>query len=420
MSLNQELMQSRGARLAGVSIAALLLASCGGLPWGGSNSQDESASTVSAPAPTRVAASPPDSSGAVAEEMTATEAAVSGLNDAAPAEPSTAQSPIRPDAPMNYTVKRGDTLWDIASMFLRDPWLWPEIWQVNPQVENPHLIYPGDTLSLAYGADGRPQIGLTAFGAARLSPRLRSTGADGPIATIPYGAIASFLSRPSVLSKDEVEAAPRVLAFRDGNMVGGSDQEIYVRNLPAQPSARYAVVNIGDKLIDPETGDLLGYTGTYSATAVVNRPGEPAKAFLTDTARETLQGDRLIANDVTPPLNFLPRSPERDVKGQIISVVDGVNLIGQYQIVAINRGARDGIETGHVLAVDQAGEIVRDKFSGRKWLGLKTGSAFAPRVKLPDERSGTMLIFKTYDRMSYGLILSATNTIRVADRVRTP
>ena len=160
--------------------------------------------------------------------------------------------------------------------------------------------------------------------------------------------------------------------------------------------------------------------GTYAATAVITRAGNPAKAMLTSTARETLQGDRLIANDLTPPMNFSPRSPDRPVKGQIIAVVDGVELIGQYQIVVINRGARNGIEMGHVLAVDQAGEVVRDTFGQRSFLGVKPGSAFAPKVQLPNERSGTMLVFRVYDRVSYGLIVSAENAIRVADHVRNP
>jgi hypothetical protein len=413
MSLNNA-QQLRLTRLAMVSAAAVLLASCGSMPW--SRSSDEAAVAAPAPAaPVAPAAVDP------VEEMTATEAAVAGLNDA-PADTANAASlsPIRPDAPMSYTVKRGDTLWDISSIFLRDPWLWPEIWQVNPQVENPHLIYPGDVLSLAYGADGRPQIRLTQLGAARLAPRLRSEGIDGPIATIPYGAIAAFLARPSVITAEQAKTAPRVLAFRDERMVGGSDQEIYVRNLPAQPNARYAVVNVGEALRDPDTGDVLGYLGTYASTAIINRTGEPAKAQLTDAARETLRGDRLIANDVSPALNFLPRAPSREIDGQIISVVDGVALIGQYQIVAINRGTQHGLETGHVLAVNDAGDIVRDTFAGRKILGVSTGSAFAPKVKLPDERAGTILIFKTYDRMSFGLIVSATSAIRVADRVGNP
>lgn len=409
MSLNYEFSSLSLTRTAGVVVLATALAGCG--LFGGRQQTGESVPM----APATEAAAPR----VVEPDLTATEAAIAGLNDSA--QPVAGDdSPIRPGAPMNYTVKRGDTLWDISSLFLRDPWLWPEIWQINPQVENPHLIYPGDVLSLAYGADGRPMIRLSQAGAARVSPRLRSSDLDGPIATIPYSAIASFLARPSVISAEQLKTAPHVLAFRDGHMVGGSDHEIYVRDLVGQVRTSYNVVHVGDPLRDPENGDVVGYMGTYAATAVITKAGNPAKAMLTSTARETLQGDRLIANDLTPPMNFLPRSPDRPVKGQIIAVVDGVELIGQYQIVVINRGARNGIEMGHVLAVDQAGEVVRDTFGQRSFLGIKAGSAFAPKVQLPNERSGTMLVFRVYDRVSYGLIVSAENAIRIADHVRNP
>ena len=144
---------------------------------------------------------------------------------------------IRPDAPMNYTVKRGDTLWDIAAVFLKDPWFWPEIWQINPQVENPHLIYPGDVLSLAYGANGSASVSISQYSGARLQPRLRSEGLDGPVDTIPFSAIAAFLTRPSILTKDQALAAPHILAFRDHHMIGGTGHEFYVKDLNATRSS---------------------------------------------------------------------------------------------------------------------------------------------------------------------------------------
>src|SRR5579862_2734810 len=163
-------------------------------------------------------------------DMTATEAAVeNGGAAAAPAvQPSGPAPVVNPSAPKRYTVKRGDTLWGIASMYLKDPWLWPEVWVINPQIPNPHLIYPGDTLSLAFGPDGRPQVSLEQAGAVRLDPRLRSTPLDGAIPTIPYNTIAAFLSRPSVMTEDEIRHAPYVLAFRDMHQVAGSPNEAYV------------------------------------------------------------------------------------------------------------------------------------------------------------------------------------------------
>jgi hypothetical protein len=330
---------------------------------------------------------------------------------------------VNPSAPKHYTVKRGDTLWGIASMYLRDPWLWPEVWILNPQIPNPHLIYPGDTLALAYGADGRPQVSLEQAGAVRLDPRLRNSALDSAIPTIPYSAIAAFLSRPTVVTADEMRHAPYVLAFRDKHEISGSGIEVYVRNLPAAENARFAIVHVGNALRDPDDGKVVGYEGIYTATALVQRPGDPAKALLIDTARETLRGDRLLSADASEtPVTFALRAPASDVHGRIIDVVGGTELAGQYAVVVINRGKRHGLEPGNVLAVDQAGDVVRDLYRGGRTIGNINGlgTSFAPRVRLPDERNGTLLVFKVFDRVSFGLIVGASDTIHVADVVRNP
>jgi hypothetical protein len=323
---------------------------------------------------------------------------------------------IRPDAPRSYTVKRGDTLWGIASLFLKDPWLWPEVWIINPQVQNPHLIYPGDTLALAYGANGQPQIRLTSGGAARLNPRLRSEPLDGAIPTIPYSDIAAFLSRPMVLTKDQIRNAPAVLAFREKHIIGGANNDIYVRDLNAPEGTRFSVMHVGEALRDPDNGDVLGYEGIYAATASVTTTTNPSKAVLTDSARETLVGDKLIIADNETPLNFVISSPPANLNGRIISVMDGTFLIGQYQIVAINRGSRHGVVPGNVMAIDQAGDLVVDR--NDRSFGSKIG--FGKRVRLPEERAGTLLVFRTFDRLSYGLVVGASTEIHVADIVRAP
>ena len=381
----------------------------------------QQASTESA-APATVSGSP--ASGAPAEpEVTATEAAANAAGTRTVVEPAPAPdtSLLKPGAPMHYTVKRGDTLWGIATMYLKDPWLWPEVWIINPQIPNPHLIYPGDTLALAFGADGRPQIRVEQAGAARLEPRLRSTALDNAIPTIPYSVIAAFLSRPTVMSSEQISHAPYVLAFRDRHEVAGSGNEVYVRNLSAGENARFAVVHVATPLRDPDDGKVVGYEGIYTATALVQRPGDPAKALLIDPARETLRGDRLLSTDTSEtPINFALHAPAAPVHGRIIDVVGGIELVGQYQVVVINRGKRHGLEAGNVLAVDQAGDVVHDLYRGGRNIGSTIGTAFAPKVRLPDERSGTLLVFKVFDRLSYGLIVGASNTIHVADVVRNP
>jgi hypothetical protein len=237
-------------------------------------------------------------------------------------------------------------------------------------------------------------------GAARLDPRLRSNPVDGAIPTIPYQAIAAFLSRPSILTSEQVSHAPYVLAFRDEHEIAGTGNEIYVRHLNASERARYSVVHVGDPLRDPDDGKVVGYQGVYTATALVSKPGEVTKAVLVDTARETLRGDKVMPVDTDVPLNFMPTAPRRNVNGRIIAVVDGTMLIGQYQVVAINRGSRDVYGKGASLT--------------------RPGSSFAKKVQLPSERVGTLLVFKTFNRVSYALVVGASDTIELLDVVHNP
>jgi hypothetical protein len=375
--------------------------------------------------PEAQAAPPPAAEATPAPEMTATEAGIAASGaEAAPAQPAAAgEVPVvNPSAPKHYVVKKGDTLWGIASMYLRDPWLWPEVWIINPQIPNPHLIYPGDKLLLAYSGDGRPQVSVEEPGVVRLDPRLRSSPIESSIPTIPYSAIQGFLSHPTVVTRDEIRNAPYVLAIRDMHEVAGTGLEIYVNKLDAQQNARFNIVHVEEPLRDPDDGALLGYEGVYTATALVERPGHPAKAALIDTARETLRGDRLVSADEETPVNFELRAPTGDIHGHIIAVIGGTNLIGQFQVVAINRGKRHGLVPGTMLAIDSAGEVVRDVYRNGSNIGQSNGmgSSLAPKVQLPDERTGTLLVFKVWDRVSYGLVVGASDIINRGDVVHNP
>jgi hypothetical protein len=415
MFFNQELTEQRMLsvvtlrRLALVVFvaAAVLLAGCKSAP-----AQQES----SAPAPQAAA---PDMAAETssAEDMTATEAAVAAMNDPAPTEQAapTAQL-LRPDAPMNYSVKRGDTLWDISAVFLKDPWFWPEIWQINPQVENPHLIYPGDVLSLAVGAGGDAKVFISQYSGARLQPRLRSEDLEGPIDTLAFEAIAAFLSKPSVVTEEQVLAAPHIVAFRDGHMIGGEGHEAYVRNLKAPINQRFTVMHVGQPIIDPESNDLVGYQAAYVATAVVNNPGEITKTMLTEGSREALRGDRLMSQEGEEALTFKPHAPTTNINGQIIAIADEASQVGNYQVVVLNRGQRHGINAGVVLAVDQRGEVMHDVW-GKRPFGK---DVYGPVVELPYERAGTLIVFKVFNRVSYGLVIGARAPMRVADRVYNP
>ena len=332
------------------------------------------------------------------------------------------------NAPSHYVVKRGDTLWGIAKMFLRDPWYWPEIWHSNPQIHNPHLIYPGDTLRLVYVA-GRPQLvlqrgsGASALeqgGVVKLEPRLHSSPLGAAITTIPYETVHAFMTKSVVLSRDQIHHAPYVLAALNDHAAFAQGNTIYARRLrgPVRPGTSFDVVHVGAALRDPGSGKILGYNGIYTGSARLTRLGHPATLVMTSSTRETEPGDRLIPSTGEVPLDFEPRAPSEPVSARILAVTDGVTMIGQYEVVVIDRGTRDGLAPGDVLAVYKEGAVVHDDVSKGYLRGIST--FFAPKVHLPNERSGTFMVFKTFRRVSYGLIMEATNIIRVGDRVENP
>src|ERR1700728_2148247 len=233
----------RWSKLIALSVAAAVLAGC------------PADRPMTAPPP--VAASEPDSAvqgAVVGDDRTAMEAAVdAGQSSAPPTEVAPGTEHMNPNAPDSYVVKRGDTLWGIAKVFLRDPWYWPEIWQVNPQVHNPHLIYPGDTLRLVY-IEGKPSIVVQRGDSARVVPRVRSEPLEGAVTAIPYETVAAFMSKPSVLTKEQIKNAPYVLATRDLHVAMSDGDTVYARGFtaPAVLGTHYNVVHVGDPLIDPD------------------------------------------------------------------------------------------------------------------------------------------------------------------------
>lgn len=318
--------------------------------------------------------------------------------------------PMSPSAPDRYVVQPGDTLWDISAKFLTDPWYWPEIWHINPQVANPHLIYPGDELALTW-VNGRPQVTLASGGPTRLSPRVRTNPLTDAIQAVPYERIAAFMQRPAVLTADQVEGAPYVAHARDDRLISSVGNDIYVRRLSdGAPGNRYTIYHVGEELKDPDDGDVLGYQGLFTGEANVNRVGDPATLRVMDSARETLEGDILLPVQPESKADFIPRAPSAKIDGTIMSVIDERTVVADYDVVIINRGTRDGLEPGHVLEVWEAGEEVRDI----------TRNAESRTVQLPDERNGVTMIFKAYDRMSYGLMWRSDREVHVGDAVRSP
>jgi hypothetical protein len=333
--------------------------------------------------------------------------------------------PLAPDAPDTYVVKKGDTLWDIAGVFLKYPWYWPEIWYVNPQVENPHWIYPGDVLRLVY-VDGKPRITVGTAGEVRLSPQVRADPLGQAIRTVPYDILMNFVQRPSLLTKKQVDKAPYVVGFRSRHIVGSSANELYVKGLEnPPPGTEYTIVHPGEELRDPDDGDLLGYVGHYAATTRVitttDAEHEDPLTHLTvlDNGREINQGDKVFPAKTKFGDDFVVSAPkDTKLNGQVLAVVDGLAVAGRYQVLAINRGKRDGLVPGNVVAIYARGVDVRDLYSrGQDWTKFTANYA---TVKLPDERSGTLLLFTVTDRMSYGLVVESTQPMRIGDFIKHP
>lgn len=268
---------------------------------------------------------------------------------------------LNPDVQAEYVVKRGDTLWDISAYYLQHPWQWPELWQVNPQIENPHLIYPGDVLVLTW-VNGRPVLGLRQDSLnRRMSPRARRSPLDDAIPPIPLEAIAAFLQGPRLVERDEWEAAPYVLAFADDRLLGSLNDVTYARNLADDSERFWQVLHRGQTILDPETDKVLGYEGIPVGALRLFTFDDPAEGMLIDVTREVLRGDRLFLEGAPPlPGTFSPAPPEGDIDARIAAIYDESTQAGQFQIVAINRGSEHGLVPGHVLTLEKKGEKVTD------------------------------------------------------------
>lgn len=334
---------------------------------------------------------------------------------APPAPPPAPKVEILPAAPEKYVVKKGDTLWDISSHFLRDPWYWPEIWHVNGQIANPHLIYPGDVITLYY-VGGQPFVsvngGPRVTQGERLLPQIRESEANRGDDIVPVQTIQQFIIHPRVVPAELLKRAAYVVASQDLRMIYGEGDRVYVRNLKADDlKSRYSVFKPGKALRDPKTNELLGYEAVHLGEADLLKHGDPSTVYLRSVTREVRPGARLLPVDNDDRHNtFLPHAPNKEMDGEIISLFEAISEVGQNQVVVINRGTREGMERGHVLAVNQAGRKIKDNNVGR----------ISRSVTLPEERAGVIMIFRTFDKVSYGLIMKATRAIHLGDTVGNP
>ncbi|MBB3169806.1 LysM peptidoglycan-binding domain-containing protein [Simiduia aestuariiviva] len=323
---------------------------------------------------------------------------------------------IRSDRPDSYRVTEGDTLWDISGKFLENPWMWPEIWQVNPQIDNPHLIYPGDVISLVY-LDGKPRLAIErgkpttkmSPGVEKLSPKIRYQPVAAAIPAIPLDAINSFLTGSRIVMPDEYNNAAYVLAGEDGRLISGAGDYLYARGEIDPSVPVYGIYRKGKSFKDPETGEFLGYQALdVGAVRVAAIEGDIATMDVTRTTQEILIEDRLLPSaDRSVASTFYPKAPEKEINGVIMTVEGGVTQVGRMNVVAINRGQRDALQAGDILAIMKAGKVVRDRVTGKP-------------VKLPDERAGLLMVFRIFEKMSFGIVLDATRPLAINDRVINP
>jgi len=327
-------------------------------------------------------------------------------------------SELADNAPDSYTVKSGDTLWDISRMYLKSPWRWPELWGMNiEQIRNPHLIFPGQNLYLVK-TGGRASLRVgdgSEGGSGRLSPRVRSSdlNRDG-IPAIPLHLIEPFLNEAVIFDQNELASAPRVVGAQEGRVFLSRGDLAYVRGDLGQ-NRNFRVFREPRPLKDPTTGEVLGYEAVYLGVAEFTRKGDSSKGdvvpdtfTLTSVRQEISNGDKLSPVPSREFLNYVPHPPSKEIAGQIVSVYGDAVTAGQNQIVALNRGSRDGMESGHVLALWRDGERTVDTTAGNA------------KIKLPDERHGNLFVFRVFNRMSYALILSVQVPVSAGDRFTQP
>ena len=346
---------------------------------------------------------------------------------------------LEPDAPSSYTVVRGDTLWDISDRFLKKPWMWTEIWNYNPQIYNPHLIFPGDKLALEY-VNGEPTLVLTrngkpvpltpALGAAnpevldangnpipqqaasggrtRLSPRIRSESLESAIPTIAHDSIQQFLVHPRVVDLNMVNSAPYVIANMDERLISSVGSRIYARGALDRSETQYGIYRRNKELRDPVNNVLLGYEITHIGDAKLLSTDKVSTLTIISNNMETMNGDILLpASDMATQHSYVPRLPEIRGDGRIVSLVNAISQTGRDQVVVLNIGAESNIQEGDVMAIETRGGYVIDGYGRR-------GHEY---VELPNERTGVVMVFKTFDKVSYALVMESTRPVMINDIV---
>lgn len=357
--------------------------------------------------------------------------------------------------PDRHVVVKGDTLWGISAKFLKDPWLWPQVWKLNrAQIKNPHLIYPGDVVFLDT-SNGNPELKLLRE-TVTLEPGIVVEPLNNAaISTIPLNVITPFLSQPLIIEKNQLDESPRIIAGPDNRVVLSPGTRVYINKIEEGDGINWFVYRPGENLVDPDTKEVLGIEAMYLGDAKITKYGGPATAKIIKAKEEIFTKDRLVPSDDVVFTNFVPHAPETNIAGRIMKIYGGIAEAGPQSIVSINRGSADGLEVGHVLAINRYGRIIKDPEPPKETEEQKLANATpklkelnfdvsrdadgkaivnfakAPEnngelvlepgmIKLPDERVGLLMVFRVFDRISYGLVMQASEPINRLDAVQTP
>lgn len=317
---------------------------------------------------------------------------------------------LRDGVPETYIVKKGDTLWGISGMYLHKPWYWPQLWEANPQIDNPHLIYPGDELYLVW-VDGQPKLRLRRGRDVKLTPNMRVSSLDLAIPVIPLDEIGPWLEWSRIVAEGELEDAPYVLAGDQRHLLSVPGDSIYARGNFPEGERAFGIFRSGQAYHDPISNELLGYQAQDIGNAKVlsGSSEEVVELEITRITEEVRVKDRLLPmQERILDATFHPRPPSEEISDAfMISVPGGVTQIGTNDIVVLNKGSRDGLEAGTVLAVYQAGELVLDQVQN-------------DNVQLPDVRAGLAMVFEAYEKASYAIILKSDKPLKVGDKVKNP
>ena len=338
---------------------------------------------------------------------------------------------LQENAPDRYVVVKGDTLWDISAKFFKDPWKWPQIWGYNKDtIKDPHWIYPGNVVYLdssthtlkvgesvpgTAGAGSASEIpsvaesGQASSDTVKLHPRARLvTGKGEAIPAISLKDIGPFLSRPLVVDDNELDNAPVLAGTYEHRVLLGTGDIAYAKDMPSNKGERWQVYRPGSTFKDPDTGEILGHEVVYLGDAVVEKFDTLSTLKITRAVLEIAPGDRFAQATTGFASNYLPRAPEKNISAKIISIYGGVQQAGQNAVVTLNKGSRDGVENGHVLALYQRGDEV------------PSGSIFRADTRLPDMRYGLLFVFRVFDKVSYALVMQTQLPVQLLDRASTP